>query len=224
MTSDEPIGKSGYFIFDWRLSPKLFKGEPDHIHDVLKRFGPRRRSNLRKIVQELDEMALDYRIADTKKKMPPPKFEKADAKLERFEKLLQKGQAQWKELAPLLPTFATQRLKMIPRGWRGQYEAHVAMTSIDFDPLATALLQIIRKLRNSKTYAAAHHQTGGKSAERAYLWEPLLRLMKKYHVKPGQHGSFLGAVKSLHLAVGIDAPSEGAVKKMLHDLRQRERS
>ena len=58
--------------------------------------------------------------------------------------------------------------------------------------------------------------------ERTYLWEPLLRLMKKYHAKPGQYGSFQGAIKFLHLALGIDPP-EGAVKKMLHDLRHHER-
>ncbi len=116
MSSDKPVEEPGNVILDWRLSRRLFRGQPGYIHDVLERFGPRRRSTLRKIVQELDVMALDYRIAANKKKMPPPKFEKADAKLERFEKLLLNGQVQWKELAPFLTSFVTQRLKMIPRG------------------------------------------------------------------------------------------------------------
>jgi hypothetical protein len=132
MANDEPAETSDYFIHSWRLSASIFK-KPEHIADVVKRFGPQR-------------------------------------------------------------------------------------------PLATTLRRIIGKLRDPKEYAAAHHQPGGKSFERAFLLEPLLRLMKKFHAKPGQHGSFLGAIKSLHLAIGIDPPSEGAIKKMRHDLRQGERS
>jgi hypothetical protein len=131
---------------------------------------------------------------------------------------------QWfDKLRPLRPAFIALRIKMIPRRHRKQ-EADAAMASIKLDLVATTLLRITRKLRISKEYAAAHHQPGGKSVERAFLWEPLLRLMRQYNAKPGQHGSFLGATKSLHLAIGIRPPSEGAIKKMLHDLRQGKRS
>jgi hypothetical protein len=220
MANDEPTEPPDCFIVGWRLSRKLFE-RPEHVADVLKYFGVQRRSTLRKIIQELDTMAIDYRIA---LKNRPLKFEKADLILEQFEKSLLKMKKQWIEkLRPLHPAFITLRIKMISRSERKQ-KADAAMASIDLDLVATTLLRIVGKLRTSKEYAAAHHQPGRKSIERAFLWEPLLRLMKKYHAKPGQHGSFLGAIKSLHLAIEVDRPSEGAIKKMLHDLRQGARS
>ena len=51
--------------------------------------------------------------------------------------------------------------------------------------------------------------------------EGVMLALKDHGVKPGQYGSFAGAIRSLHLALEIDPPSDGAVKKMLHDLRQR---
>jgi hypothetical protein len=221
MADDVPTETPDHFIHGWRLSARIFK-KPKHIADVVKRFGPQRPSTLRKIVQALDMMATDYRVA---RKQRPPKFEEADPILERFENPLLKMKKLWlgDELRPLHPAIIALRIKMIPRSERKQ-KADAAMASINLDLVATTLLRIIRKLRDPKKYAAAHHQPGGKSFERAFLWEPLLRLMKKFHAKPGQHGSFLGAIKSLHLAIGIDQPSEGAIKKMLHDLRQGERS
>jgi hypothetical protein len=221
MANDEPAETSDYFVHSWRLSASIFK-KPEHIADVVKRFGPQRPSTLRKIIQALDMMATDYRVALKKR---PPKFEEADPFLERFENSLLKIKGQWlnKKLRPLHPAFIALRIKMIARSERKK-NANAAMASINLDLVATTLLRIMRKLRDPKQYAAAHHQPGGKSFERAFLWEPLLRLMKKFHAKPGQHGSFIGAIKSLHLGLGIDPPSEGAVKKMLHDLRQGERS
>ena len=220
MVNDELAETPDYFVHGCRLSPRMFK-KPEQIHVVLKRFGNRRRSTLRKIIQELDLVVTDYRVALKKR---PPKFEKADPILERFENSLFKIKKQWlDELSPLHPAIIALRIKMIPRSERKQ-KADAAMTSINLDLVATTLQRIVRTLRAPKKYAAAHHQPGGKSFERAFLWEPLLRLLKKYHAKPGQHGSFLGAIKSLHLALGIDPPSEGAVKKMLYDLRQSERS
>jgi hypothetical protein len=220
MANDEPAETSDYFIHGWLLSPRIFK-KPEPIADVVKRFGQQRPSTLRKIIQALDMMATDYRVA---LKNRPPKFEEADPILERFEQSLLKAKKLWlNELRPLHPAIIALRIKMIPRSERKK-NANAAMASIDPNLVATTLRRIIGKLRDPKEYAAAHHQPGGKSFERAFLWEPLLRLMKKYHVKPGQHGSFLGAIKSLHLALGIDPPSEGAIKKMLHDLRQGERS
>jgi hypothetical protein len=220
MANDEPTEPPDYIILSWRLSRKVFE-KPEHVVDVLKYFGLQRRSTLRKIIQELDMMATDYRVA---LKNRPPKFEEADPILERFENSLLKAKEQWLDkLRPLHSTFIALRIKMVPRSERKQ-KAKAAMASINLDLVTTTLLQITRKLRNPREYAAAHHQPRGKSMERAFLWEPLLRLMKKYHTKPGQHGSVLGAIKSLHLAIGIDPPSEGAIKKMRHDLRQGERS
>jgi hypothetical protein len=221
MANDEPTEPSHDFILGWRLSRKLFE-KPEHVADVLKYFGVQRRSTLRKIVQALDMMAIEYRVA---LKNRPPKFEEANPILERFENSLLKIKEQWlnKKLRPLHPAFIALRIKMIARSERKK-NADAAMASINLDLVATTLLRIIGKLRDPKEYAAAHHQPVSKSLQRAFLWEPLLRLMKKYHVKPGQHGSLLGAIKSLHLALGIDPPSEGAVKKMRHDLRQGERS
>ncbi len=220
MAIDEPTDPPDDLILGWRLSRRVFE-EPAHVPDVLKRFGPQRRFTLRKIIQGLDMMAIDYRIA---LKNRPLKFEEADPILESFENSLLKTKKQWLDkLRPLHPAFIARRIKMIPQSERKQ-KSDAAMASINLDLVATTLLRIIGKLRIPKEYAAAHHQPGGKSVERAFLWEPLLRLMKKYHAKPGQHGSFLVAIKSLHLAIGIDPPSEGAVKKMLHDLRQGERS
>ena len=221
MANDEPAETPDYFIHGWRLSPRIFK-KPEQIHDVLKRFGPRRRrSTLRKIIQELDTMAIEYRVALGNK---PPKFEEADPILERFQNSLLKVNEQWlNKLIPLHPAFIGLRIKMIPRSAR-KHNADAAMATINLDLVAKTLLRIISKLRDPKVYAAAHRLPRGKSVERAFLWEPLLRLMKKYQAQPGQHGSFLGATKSLHLAIGIRPPSEGAIKKMRHDLRQAERS
>jgi hypothetical protein len=221
MANDEPAETSDYFIHGWRLSASIFK-KPEHIADVVKRFGSQRPSTFRKIIQALDMMATDYRVALKKR---PPKFEEADLILKQFENSLLKIKKQWlnKKFRPLHPAFIALRIKMIARSERKK-NANAAMASINLDLVATTLLRITGKLRDPKEYAAAHHQPGGRSIQRAFLWEPLLRLMKKYHVKPGQHGSFLGATKALHLAIGIDPPSEGAIKKMLHDLRQGERS
>jgi len=220
MADNEPAETSDYFIHGWRLSPSIFK-KPAHIADVVKRFGPQRPSSLREIIQALDMIALDYRVARKKR---PLKFEEADLILRQFENSLLKIKKQWLDkLRPLHPAFISRRITMIPTSERKQ-EARAAMASINLDMVATTLLTITGKLRDPKEYAAAHHQPGGKSFERAFLWEPLLRLMKKHHAKPGQHGSFLGAIKALHLAIVIDPPSEGAIKKMLHDLRQAERS
>jgi hypothetical protein len=212
---------SDIFIEGRPLSRAVFE-KPEHVPDVLKYFGLQRRSTLRKIIHELDMMAINYRIALKNK---PPKFEEADPFLERFENSLLKIKKQWlnQQLRPLHPAFIALRIKMIARSERKK-NANAAMASINLDLVATTLLRITGKLRDPKEYAAALHQPGGRSIQRAFLWEPLLRLMKKYHVKPGQHGSFLGATKALHLAIGIDPPSEGAIKKMLHDLRQGERS
>ena len=74
MANDEPAETSGYCIHGWRLSARIFK-KPEHIADVVKRFGPQRPSTLRKIIQALDMMATDYRVA---LKNRPPEFEEAD--------------------------------------------------------------------------------------------------------------------------------------------------
>jgi hypothetical protein len=220
MAHDEPAETSDHFIHGWRLSANIFK-KPRNIADVLKRFGPQRPSALREIIEALDMIALGYRVARKKR---PPKFEKADLILKRFENSLLKIKKQWlRELRPLHPAFISLRITMIPASERKQ-EAGTAMNSINLDLVATTLLNITGILRDPKQYAAALHQPGGKSFERAFLWEPLLRLMQKHQAEPGQYGCFLGATKALHLAIGIDPPSEGAIKKMLHDLRQAERS
>jgi hypothetical protein len=221
MADDKPADTTDDFIHGWRLSPRIFR-KPEQIHDVLKCFGPqRRRSTLRKIIQELEMIAVEYRVAQQNK---PLKFEEAEPMLERFENALLKTNKQWHEkLHPLHPAFIALTIKMIRPNERKQ-KAGAAMASINLGLVATTLLRITNKLRVPKVYAAALRLPRGKSVERAFLWEPLLRLMTKYHAKPGQHGSFLGATKSLHLAIGIRPPSEGAIKKMRHDLRQAERS
>ena len=119
------------------------------------------------------------------------------------------------------PALLALRLNMIPRNELRE-KADAARASIDLAPVATALLPIVQKLHDPKIYSAALRQPHG-SHERTYLWQPLAQLMAEYRVERGQHGSFLGAVKSLHAALEVDPPSEGAVKKMLHDLRQGER-
>jgi hypothetical protein len=219
MANDKPTATPDpIVIHGWPLSPRVFK-KPEHVHDVLKRFGPQRRPALRKIAQALDMMVIDYRIARSNK--PPLKFAEAHPKLERFENWLLKGEEYWNDLRPLHPTFLTQRLEMIPRNALKE-EADAARATVNLAPVATTLLNIVRELRDPKKYSAALRQPHG-SHERAYLWQPLLRTMERYRVKPSQHGSFMCAVKSLHLALGIDPPSEVAVRKMLYDLRQGER-
>src|SRR6266403_5120654 len=215
-----PPELSDFFIEGRPLSRAVFE-KPEQVTDVLKYFGLQRRSTLRKIIHELDMMAINYRIALKNK---PPKFAEAYPVLKQFENLLLKIKKQWLDkLRPLHPAFISLRIKTIPPSERKQ-KANAAMVSINLDLVATTLLRITGELRDPKKYAAEHHQPGGRSVERAFLWEPLLRLMKKYHAKPGQHGSFLGATKSFHRAIGIRPPSEGAIKKMRHDLRLGERS
>ena len=201
-------------IYGWPLS-KLYK-KPEHVPDVLKRFGPQPLSTLREIVGALDEMALNWGVAHRRKR--PPKFADADPKLERFENLLIKGKKLWDDLRPLHSTFVTLMALGIPPNERKE-KVDPARATINFDLVATKLLPIIQQLRDPKAYNAAHRLPHQRSAERAFLWEPLLQLMEKHHVKPGQHGSIPGAIKSLHLALGIN-PQEGAVKKMLHDLKR----
>lgn len=215
---------SDFFIEGRPLSRAIFK-KPEHVADVLKYFGAQRRPTLRKIIHELDMMAIDFWIAHKNAhKNKPLKFEEAVQILERAEKSLLRIKRQWfNELRPLHSAIIALRIKMIQPGERKQ-KADAAMASINLDLVATTLLGITGELRDPKKYAAAHHQPHGRSIERAFIWQPLLLLMEKYHVKPGQHGSFVGAIGSLHNSLGIDPPSEGAVKKMLHDLRQGERS
>ena len=75
MADDKPADTTDDFIHGWRLSPRIFR-KPEQIHDVLKCFGPqRRRSTLRKIIQELDMIAVEYWVALKNK---PLKFEEAD--------------------------------------------------------------------------------------------------------------------------------------------------
>jgi hypothetical protein len=221
MPNKNQLELSDFFIEGRPLSRAIFE-KPQHVIDVLKYFGLQRRSTLRKIIHELDMMAINYRIALKNK---PPKFAEAEPVLEQFEAWLLKTKKQWLDdkLRPLHPAFVALRITMIRRSERKQ-KIDAAMALINLDLVATTLLRIVRKLRVPKEYAAAHRRPGGKSLERAFLWEPLLRLMTKYHAKPGQRGSFLGATKALHLAIGFDPPSEGTIKKMRHDLRQGERS
>ena len=220
MTIDDPTERPDDFLLSWGLPRSIFE-KPQQVAGVLKRFGPQRRSGFRKVVQELDRIVVDYRIARKKRS---PKFAEADRILKSFESSLLKVKKLWlNELRPLHSAIIARRIEMIPRSERKQ-RARAAMASINLDLVATTLLHIAGELRAPKIYAAAHYQPGGKSVERSFLWEPLLQLMEEFQVKPGQHGPFLGAVKSLHLALGIDPPSEGAVKKMLHDLRRGERS
>ncbi|OKO75120.1 hypothetical protein AC629_34345 [Bradyrhizobium sp. NAS80.1] len=208
MTNDNPSKTPAPVAIARRLSPRVFK-RPEHVANVLKSFGSQRQSTLREIDQELDRMATSYRIA---LKNRAPKFEEVDPILDRFENSLRKIKAQWlHELRPLHPAIIALRIKMIPPSQRKQ-KAGAAMATINLDLVATTLLRTMRKLRVSKEYAAAHYQPSGKSFERAFLWEPFLRLMKKHRVKLGQHGSFSAAIKSLHLALGIDPPT-GALKK-----------
>lgn len=220
MANDEPVETpDDYFILGWRLSTRIFQ-KPEHIADVLRRFGPRSPSTLRKIIQELDIVVKEY-LAACKKK-PPLKFAEADPRLVRLEKWLGKAQREWNGLRPLHPAFYTLRVQMIPQNERKE-KVQVATATTDLGLVTTNLLEIVRRLRDSKRYSAALRLPDGKSYERAFLWEPFLRLMKDHGVKPGQHGSFLGAIKSLHLALKIDPPSKDAVNQMRHDLRQSKR-
>jgi len=174
MANKNPPELSDFFIEGRPLSRAVFE-KPEHVTDVLKYFGLQRRSTLQKIIHELDMMAINYRIALKNKRL---KFAEADPVLKQFENSLLKAKKQWLDkLRPLHSTFIALRIKMVPRGERKQ-KARAAMASINLDLVTTTLLQITRKLRDSREYAAAHHQPRGRSMERAFLWEPLLRLMK----------------------------------------------
>jgi hypothetical protein len=219
MVNDKPTTTPDpNIILGWRLSSRLFK-KPEHLPDVLKHFGPQRRSVLRKIIEAVDMMATDYWAARTKR---PPKFETTRTKLKRLEKLLVDAQAEWIDLRELHPVLVTLRIKTIPSSERKE-RADAAIATIDLGLMAKTLLPLIRTLRDPKSYSAAVGQPHGKSYERTYLWEPLLRLMKAHHANVDQRGVFGGAITSLHLALGIDPP-EGAVRKMRYDLKQGKRS
>src|SRR5438105_4928458 len=115
MANDEPAETSDYFIHGWRLSANIFT-KPENIADVVKRFGPQRPSTLREIIQALDMMATDYRIALKKR---PPKFEEADLILKQFENSLLKIKKQWLDkLRPLHPAFISLRIAMVPSSER----------------------------------------------------------------------------------------------------------
>ena len=133
--------------------------------------------------------------------------------MERFENSLLKVNEQWLDkLIPLHPAFIALRIKMIPRSAR-KHNADAAMATINLDLVATTLLRIISKLRDPRVMLQ-HIVCRVVSLLNVLSYgSHLLRLMKKYHAKPGQHGSFLGATKSLHLAIGIRPPSEGAIRK-----------
>jgi hypothetical protein len=152
---------SDFFIEGRPLWRAVFE-KPEHVTDVLKYLGLQRRSTLRKIIHELDMMAINYRIALKNK---PPKFEEADPILERFENSLHKTKKQWLDdkLRPLHPAFIALRIKMIRRSERKQ-KVDAAMASINIDLVATTLLRVIRKLRVPKEYALCgfhiHHCLG----------------------------------------------------------------
>jgi hypothetical protein len=215
MVDDKPTAtRDPNVILGWRLS-RVFK-KPEHLSDVLKFFGPQRQSALRKIIEAVDMMGADYWAARTKKL---PKFEASSAKLKRLEVLLADAQAEWIGLRELHPVLMTLRIKTIPSSERKE-KADAAIATIDLDLMVKTLLPLIRKLRDPKSYSAAVGQPHGKSYERTYLWEPLMHLMKEYHVEMWQRGVFLGALRSLHLALGVSLPNEVTVRKMRHDLKQ----
>jgi hypothetical protein len=215
MANDKPTETPDPLVFyGWRLS-RLFKC-PEHVPYVLRRFGPLPQSVLREVIEALDTMVIDWGAAHRKK--PPFKFVNADPRLKRLQNFLRKAQIEWSGLRPEHQTFFSLAVEMVPQNERKE-KAELAAAAIDLGMLATRLLPIIEKMRDPKEFNAAHRLPHHKSAERAFLWEPVLRLMQKYQVTPGQRGSTSGAIKSLHHALGID-PQEGAVRKMLHDLRQ----
>ena len=93
-------------------------------------------------------------------------------------------------------------------------------------PALKNLLPVLKWLSDPNNYNATSFQPTNshkshKSLERAFLWEPLLQLMKKHGVKPGQRGSFCRAIKSLHSALGISPPNEVAVRRTVHDLKNK---
>jgi hypothetical protein len=62
MANKNPPELSDFFIEGRPLSRAVFE-KPEHVADVLKYFGLQRQSTLRKIIQELDMTATDYRVA-----------------------------------------------------------------------------------------------------------------------------------------------------------------
>jgi len=185
-------------------------------------FGRQPQSTLREIVEALDAWATHYGSA--RRHRPPIKLPAAELRdLQRFGRPFSNI---WDKMEPLLyPEIITRAMILMTPPDERRHRDFVIPTNPG--PALKNLLPVLKWLSDPDNYNAASFQPvnshkSHKSLERAFLWEPLLQLMKMHGVKPGQHGSFSRAIKSLHFALGIDPPNEVAVRRTVHDLKHRQ--
>ena len=208
-------------IFGWRLSPYLRK--PEHVPDVLTTiFGRQPQSALREIVEALDTWAINYGSA--RRHRPSTKLPATE--LRDLQSLGRPFLNIWEEIGPTLlysEIITRAMILMTPPDERRRRDFEVPTNP---GPALKNLLPVLKWLSDPNNYNATSFQPTNshkshKSLERAFLWEPLLQLMKKHGVKPGQRGSFCRAIKSLHSALGISPPNEVAVRRTVHDLKNK---
>jgi hypothetical protein len=204
-----------HVFFGWRLFP-YFK-RPEHVADVLKIFGPRRRSTLQEIVKAIDSWAINYNSATRHR--PRIKAAIATKEIKRLESLGRAFLSRWADAAEFHHPVFWAMIKMTPPSERKRRE--FKWEAIDPGSTMNKLLPVLQWLSVPENYIAVHDQPyeTHKSLERSCLWEPLLQLMEEYRLKPGQHAPLLRTIRSLHLALEIDPPKGEAVRKMVHDLK-----
>jgi len=215
MANDEPTDAADARVFfGWRLSP-YFKN-PEYVPAILKRFGPQPEATVREIVKALDTWSIDYGAA--RKHKPSVKVSAAIEDLRQLERFGRPFLKRWKIIEPrIYPGIITRAMILMTPPDERRSRAFEGIP-INPGPALKNLLPVLEWLSDPDNYNAAHDQPAAshkshKSLERTYLWEPLLRLMEEYGVKPRQHGPFFGAIRSLHLALEIDPPKAEAVRQ-----------
>jgi len=204
-------------LFGWRLSPYIRK--PEHVPDVLTTiFGRQPQPTSREIVIALDASATNYGTARRRR----PAIKAPAAELKQLVSFGRPFLNIWKKIEPLLePEIITRAMILMTPPHERRHRDYEVPTNPG--PALNNLLPVLKWLSDANNYTAASlqpensHKTH-KTLERAFLWEPLLQLMKERGVKPGQYGDFSHGIRLLHLALGIEPPNEVGVRRTVYDL------
>jgi hypothetical protein len=204
-----------------RLSPCIIA--PKHVPDVLKAFGPREPPARRWIVGQLDEMSINYWVANKRK--PPVAFTAASDLLDRLDTSIENTLALWKQATPLHQAIFMAQFLRLPAKERKNYN-HVAWEALNPVPPLTHVQPLIKALNDQNIYRDAFSQPptadSHKSLTRALLWEPLLNLMKDFRQFDfSEHEPLIDTIRSLHLAFGIEPPDGRAVRQTVSAWKQR---
>ncbi|TYO67073.1 hypothetical protein FXV83_07660 [Bradyrhizobium hipponense] len=210
----DPIGG------DLKLSS--FVRAPEHIPNVLSAVGEQQPSDRRRIVVALDRWATNLWFASEFK--PSLSFTETRQRLERIVaagKILRTNMH-----AELRFAISWANVLKAPIAARDDVIDAMHIPDATFDVGLMFLIEGADELlSNPEAYRAVFWQPPGterhKSLVRALLWEPLLDLLDEFKLESyDQHQPLIHSIRSLHLACGIEAPNESAVRVAVHERKK----